>query len=241
MSRFLLALAAAIVAAAPAFAQDPDSTSAPVDSSVVSGVGDDLPPETEPIDVRVLRSFYNADNPAYTGTMEVANWTAYPVYWSASPVAWTTTLATDADIKPALRLTLSQLANYGATFAIKNLVRRPRPYVSLEDVDARDRQHQGDRVFDPNSFPSGHTSSAFVIATSLSASFPEWYVIAPSYAWATAVGVSRMYLGVHYPSDVLIGAGLGTATALLVYLVIPEGSDDPGANAAPIVSFRIPL
>ena len=65
------------------------------------------------------------------------------------------------------------------------------------------------------SFPSGHTSSAFAVATSLSLCFPKWYVIAPSYLWACGVGYSRMHLGVHYPSDVLIGALIGTASAFL--------------------------
>ena len=65
------------------------------------------------------------------------------------------------------------------------------------------------------SFPSGHTSFAFATATSLSIKYPRWYVIAPSYLWAGAVGYSRMNLGVHYPSDVLAGAMLGAGSAWL--------------------------
>ncbi len=66
-------------------------------------------------------------------------------------------------------------------------------------------------------FPSGHTSLAFAIATSLSLKYPKWYVIAPSYVWACSVGYSRMNLGVHYPSDVLAGAVLGAGSAFLTY------------------------
>jgi membrane-associated phospholipid phosphatase len=64
------------------------------------------------------------------------------------------------------------------------------------------------------SFPSGHTSQAFATATSISLLYPKWYIIAPAYLWASGVGYSRMYLGVHYPSDVLAGAFLGSASAI---------------------------
>jgi membrane-associated phospholipid phosphatase len=67
------------------------------------------------------------------------------------------------------------------------------------------------------SFPSGHTSAAFSIAASLSFAFPKWYVIAPSFLWAAGVGYSRMELGVHYPSDVLVGALVGAASSWLMY------------------------
>ena len=66
-----------------------------------------------------------------------------------------------------------------------------------------------------SSFPSGHTSFAFCTASSLSICFPRWYVVAPAYAWASAVGYSRLYLGMHYPTDVLAGAIIGAASAWL--------------------------
>lgn len=89
---------------------------------------------------------------------------------------------------------------------LKKLFKRPRPFVAHVSFVP---------VYEASgySFPSGHTQAAFGTATALSRAYPKWYVIAPSMIWAGAVGYSRMYLGVHYPSDVLVGAGLGTATA----------------------------
>ena len=187
---------------------------------------DGLPPETEPIDVRVLRALYAPEAGPYPLAMTIANESAYPTYFSATPALLVGTLLSDADTSPAVRLGIAQVANFGTTRLVKNIVQRPRPYAALADIDARDREHQGDEVFDPHSFPSGHTSSAFVIATSVSASYPKWYVIAPAMTWATAVGVSRVWLGVHYPSDVLVGAGVGAGTALLVHVLLPAGSDE---------------
>lgn len=63
------------------------------------------------------------------------------------------------------------------------------------------------------SFPSGHTSAAFSTATAMSIAYPKWYIITPSFLWASAVGYSRMHLGVHYPSDVFVGAIVGAGSA----------------------------
>jgi len=60
---------------------------------------------------------------------------------------------------------------------------------------------------------------AFATATSLSLEYPKWYVIVPAYTWAGTVGYSRMHLGVHYPSDVLIGALVGAGSAFITHKV----------------------
>jgi membrane-associated phospholipid phosphatase len=96
------------------------------------------------------------------------------------------------------------------TYALKNITKRDRPYVTYPEID---------NVVEESSysFPSGHTSSAFATATSLSMAYPKWYVIAPSFVWAGAVGYSRMHLGVHYPTDVFAGAIIGSGSAFLCY------------------------
>ncbi|MEO0559671.1 MAG: phosphatase PAP2 family protein [Bacteroidota bacterium] len=233
MSRALLLAVALTALASSAHAQE-----APRDTT--------RPPQTEPIDVKVLRSVYDIEAAPFELTMRGVNLSAYPIYLGAAPALWAGTLLSDADTRPALLLTASQAANFGTTFALKNLVRRPRPYAALSDIESRDRDLQGEDVFDPHSFPSGHTSSAFVIATSLSLSYPEWYVIVPSMTWATAMGLTRVWHGVHYPSDVLVGAGIGAGSAMATHLVVPlifprdEDASPTGASLVPITVI-IPL
>jgi len=96
------------------------------------------------------------------------------------------------------------------TYGIKYTVDRKPPYVTYPDIE------EYEHTISP-SFPSGHATFAFYSAGTLSMYYPRWYVIAPSYLWASAVAYSRLHLGDHYPSDVLAGAALGTATAWLTY------------------------
>lgn len=94
------------------------------------------------------------------------------------------------------------------TTTLKYTIDRDRPFETYPDI-------QNLVGAGSPSFPSGHTSEAFATATSLSLAFPKWYVIAPAYIWAGAAGYSRMHLGVHYPSDVLVGALVGAGSAWL--------------------------
>jgi len=98
------------------------------------------------------------------------------------------------------------------TYGLKYSVNRKRPYVSYPFIDNVISES------DP-SFPSGHTSWAFALATAASINFPKWYVIVPSFLYAGVVGYSRLHLGVHYPSDVLAGAIVGSGSAYLSYKI----------------------
>lgn len=112
----------------------------------------------------------------------------------------------------AAELGASWLLTLGATTALKATVRRPRPY-QAHPSELRCLQP----VRDP-SFPSGHTSLCFATATTLTLMYPRWYVMVPAYLWAAGVGYSRMYIGAHYPTDVVAGAILGTACAVLTHV-----------------------
>lgn len=98
------------------------------------------------------------------------------------------------------------------TTATKEIVKRPRPFIADPMIIPEGRAGS-------YSFPSGHSSQAFSTATSLALICPRWYVVAPAFLWAGAVAYSRMYLGVHYPSDIAAGALFGTASAWVMFKV----------------------
>ncbi len=116
--------------------------------------------------------------------------------------------------KKYLRNTFLQLEamaiNGLITLSLKELVKRPRPFVTYPEFD--NLVSAGSY-----SFPSGHTSSAFNTATALTLSCPKWYLIVPAYTWASLAGYSRIHLGVHYPTDVLMGAFVGSGSAVAGY------------------------
>ena len=94
---------------------------------------------------------------------------------------------------------------------LKHLLGRPRPLLVLSDVRL---------LVDPlhgNSFPSGHAATSFALATIISATFPKWRWA----AWTTAllIGISRVYVGVHFPLDVLGSAVIGVASGLAVLAI----------------------
>lgn len=194
----------------------------------------------EPLDARLFRVVYVAEQPAFAGVMRGAEATAMPVLLGAVPVAWGVTLATGADLDPAFRLMLAEGGAAALVLTLKNVVDRPRPYRALRDVTARARRHAHEERLDPHSFPSGHAALSFALATSGSLSAGRAWVTVPAVAWATAVSLARVWHGVHYPLDVATGAALGAGTAVLVHLVAPE-IDGEGATVVPLGAIRIPL
>ena len=85
------------------------------------------------------------------------------------------------------------IANAVTVGAIKFIVGRPRPTGTYNRYNS--------------SFPSGHSSAAFYWATTISHEYPELKV--PLYIWAGGVALSRVYLGRHWPSDVIVGGIIG--------------------------------
>ncbi|MDB4875003.1 MAG: phosphoesterase PA-phosphatase related protein [Gemmatimonadetes bacterium] len=99
---------------------------------------------------------------------------------------------------------------------IKGLAGRARPYVSL-DTNPRDFKFgHGFTTTDRQSFPSGHTTTAFAAAAAVTSETGRWwpgstkYIGPLMYGGATMVGLSRMYHNKHWASDVALGAAIGT-------------------------------
>jgi undecaprenyl-diphosphatase len=100
--------------------------------------------------------------------------------------------------------------NLALYYGLKRGTRRPRPFDCCADIRACLK------VPDAFSFPSGHTLHAFAFATLLSGLHPAW---APAlWALALLVGLARVVLGLHFPSDVLAGAFIGIGTGSLMLL-----------------------
>lgn len=91
------------------------------------------------------------------------------------------------------------------TQLIKIIVMRPRPYTELSNLILLD-------LGTDYSFPSGHTSTSTAMAYVLSCEYKRWILM----SIPVIVGFSRLYMGVHYPSDVLGGFLLGLVIAYMV-------------------------
>ncbi len=123
------------------------------------------------------------------------------------------------DENSGLLLLMSEITGAGITFGIKQLVKRERPFVTLKNV----YHNKYNSLTDRYSFPSSHTTTAFSMATSLTLRYPDKPVlIAVSYLYAAIVGYGRIYLGVHYPLDVLSGMLIGSGSAALVHSLRKE-------------------
>ena len=96
---------------------------------------------------------------------------------------------------------------------LKQLVQRPRPYLTVVGL------HPLIAPPDPNSFPSGHSCAAFAAAVSWLLSLPrqQRWIGATGAVMAALMAVSRLYVGVHFPTDVITGALVGSLCALAVY------------------------
>lgn len=111
-------------------------------------------------------------------------------------------------IKTLIALSISSLISR----FIKAYVNRVRPFIKHTNLNIKKIG------IDEYSFPSGHTTAAFSIAIINSLFFPG--IAVASILLACCVGISRIYLGVHYPTDVLAGTFLGSITSVLVFYII---------------------
>jgi len=170
--------------------------------------------QSQNIDIKLLREINLNRNQSLDGTFKFISNSAAPISVGLPIGMLGIGLITkdSALTRNAVVIGTSVIVSTVITTVMKKAINRPRPFTTYKDIE---------KLSDGGSpsFPSGHTSGAFSLATSLSLECPKWYIIAPSYAWASAVAYSRMDLGVHYPSDVLMGAVVGAGSAWLCHYV----------------------
>lgn len=93
---------------------------------------------------------------------------------------------------------------------LKELIQRPRPLSQFMDMNI-----YGQKLY-VGSFPSGHSQTAFSTAAVLSGYYKKWLLF---YLLAFLVAFSRVYIGVHYPLDIVAGSMIGYLSAKLILII----------------------
>ncbi len=168
-------------------------------------------------DINLLRKINKNQSTAATTFFKITSNSAYVI-----PLAYPMLSFAVGKIKkdnPLVRESFYSAVSLGTvsllSYSIKIITKRPRPYIAYPS------QLVFDKPSKTYSFPSGHTTVAFCSATSMALYYHKWYVTLPAYAWACTVAYSRMYLGKHYPSDVIGGIVLGVGIPLLFHFWKP--------------------
>ena len=109
------------------------------------------------------------------------------------------------------------LSDFVVSSFIKNVVCRPRPShdPAVMDLLSYVNGYRGGAY----GFPSNHASNGFAAATFLALLMRNRWVTLSAFLWAIGSCYSRMYLGVHYPSDILCGAMLGIVFAIIIFFL----------------------
>jgi undecaprenyl-diphosphatase len=136
----------------------------------------------------------------------------------------------------AFRLLLSiTLAGLLVDDVVKPIVGRVRPY-----VDHPEYRELGVRPEDP-SFPSGHAATAAAGAVALTRMWPGPATVAIAWPLAIIIAISRIALGVHFPSDVVMGFAIGFATARVVCAKPPHHQDGAAREPDRVVHTEAPV
>lgn len=180
----------------------------PADTSILSPIS---------WDVRITKSLNHIESPFITESAHVVSESLLPVIVGVPAALITIGNFGDATednrfLAETGALTMTAgAATYFVVYSVKKLTARVRPWKKYpEHFVTRSRSSNF-------SFPSGHAAGSAAFATMVSLRHREWYVIGPSVAWSLATSFSRMHLGVHYFSDVVVGTVLGVGMSSLIY------------------------
>ena len=164
------------------------------------------------VDIDILRNINHNRNTTLDPTFKTITNSVFPVAIGIPAVVTTLHLLNkdSASKQRAIIISGTVIISSAITGLLKYTIQRERPFVTYPDINHIKPE-------DSYSFPSGHTSTAFALATSVTIAYPKWYVATPAYLWASSAAYSRMHFGVHYPSDVIAGALIGSGSAWLCY------------------------
>ncbi|HQE12891.1 MAG TPA: phosphatase PAP2 family protein [Flavipsychrobacter sp.] len=166
------------------------------------------------LDLTIYDQIHANRNTSLDGSMNVISQTNYPIALALplGQLIYSVFKHDEKSILTAAQTIGGLVFTTAITYGLKYSVQRERPYIAHPQYTPYEYDKSP-------SMPSGHTSFAFATATCLSLEYKKWYVVVPAYLYAGAVGYSRIHLGAHYPSDVLVGALVGAGSSFASYKI----------------------
>lgn len=167
------------------------------------------------IDIRILKAIFENRDPNFDPFMlAITNTTAILAFGIPVTMLIISLIKKNTELRRnALLILIPVVISAIVANILKYAIDLPRPYEIYPFI-------QKLSVGGSPSFPSGHTADAFAFAVAAALVFRKWFLILPCLLWASLVGYSRMSLGVHFPSDVLAGALIGSICAFAYYLFV---------------------
>ena len=173
------------------------------------------------LDIGILKAIYENRNPVFDTAFVVITNSAGALAFGIPGILLIVALATkNIDLRRNALLMLIPVAISAIVANIlKYTIDLPRPFEVYYFIKQLS-------VGGSPTFPSGHTADAFAFATIASLVYRKWFIIIPCIFWAVLVGYSRMYLGVHFPSDVLAGAIVGATCSYVYYWFVTRNQQN---------------
>ena len=178
-------------------------------------------PDPDNIDVKIFRTINNNQCGFLNTIIPVTDKSILFTSTLIPATLFTVSRANDSyyDENSSVLLALSEGLSAGIAFGLKNIFKRERPFATLSNVN----YYKSKFLLDRYSFPSGHSAMSFSMATSLTLRYPNKpLLISGLFLYSTVVSLGRIYLGVHYPTDVLAGMLIGSGSAAIIYSLRKE-------------------
>ena len=164
-------------------------------------------------DARLFRILNQVPSPAASALTSLSHLFLPAGIIAAAVLAIVYVVARNRSVLPAAAAAVAAGAAWVLAHVAKAIADRPRPYEVMADAVLRQQPAHG------TSFPSSHTAVTVAVVIAL-VPFLARPLAAVAIGYAVLVGWSRVYLGVHYPLDVLAGAGIGMAAGGLTLLAV---------------------